>query len=349
MLVKKSANITSDLPSIPANYSRLVARELDLQERDLNELLVGTALSVDQIMHEDTLLTATQQVRILSNGIGLANDHAFGLRLGKRLTPSTHGALGFLANSSPDLVTAVKSFQDFLPTRMSFIRVDLSRSAQWLECRWYIEVDAAPEIIRSFTDAVSMALIDLVEFILGRSLVDGQIYFAFDEPDYSDRYADYIPCPVVFSAQESMLRIPVELMCAANASANHVNYAAALKQCQLMLSQLPNDPQATKYRVQKLILSYPPGRLSEDYVAASMFITKRTLARRLSKEGCGFRQIKEAILAEQAAGYLRDTNFSVESIAGLLNYHDSANFRRAFKRWFNCTPSAFRHQLIKRS
>jgi AraC-like DNA-binding protein len=28
-----------------------------------------------------------------------------------------------------------------------------------------------------------------------------------------------------------------------------------------------------------------------------------------------------------------------------LNYHDSANFRRAFKRWYHCPPNEYREQL----
>jgi AraC-like DNA-binding protein len=38
---------------------------------------------------------------------------------------------------------------------------------------------------------------------------------------------------------------------------------------------------------------------------------------------------------------------SVEAIAALLNYHDSANFRRAFKRWFQVSPDQYRQRLNK--
>ena len=40
-------------------------------------------------------------------------------RLGKCLTPTTHGAMGFLVNSSPNLLMALKAFQAFMPTRIS--------------------------------------------------------------------------------------------------------------------------------------------------------------------------------------------------------------------------------------
>jgi AraC-like DNA-binding protein len=190
-----------------------------------------------------------------------------------------------------------------------------------------------------------MALLACIEFVLGRKLSDGHLQFSLAAPSYKARYADFIPCPVDFSCARNCLKIPRALKYIENVSSNHENYVFALQQCQQMLSQLPDDTFSTTNKVKKFILSYPPGRLSEEAVAGLMFITKRTLARRLLREGTGFRQIKEKIMVEQAVDYLRDTDLSVEAIAGLLNYHDSANFRRAFKRWFKCPPSNYRMQF----
>ncbi len=94
--------------SIPSNYSRIIARELDLTVRQLPILLRGTALDVEQFLSEDSLLTPAQQVRVLRNALALSGQPEFGLRLGKRLTPATHGAMGFAASSCPDLLSALR-------------------------------------------------------------------------------------------------------------------------------------------------------------------------------------------------------------------------------------------------
>ena len=96
------------------------------------------------------------------------------------------------------------------------------------------------------------------------------------------------------------------------------------------------------------MLDLPPGVLTEEEAAAALFIGKRTLSRRLKKEDTGFRQIREEVLSQQAADYLRGSNMSIDTIAALLNYHDSANFRRAFKRWFQLSPDKYRQQSIRR-
>lgn len=136
--------------------------------------------------------------------------------------------------------------------------------------------------------------------------------------------------------------IPLVLRNTPNATASHKNYELALQQCQAMLNQLPQERETSRHRVQAYLLSHPPSQISEEGVAAAMFITKRTLARRLEREGCSYRQLRDEILESLASRYLCDSALTVEAVAGLLGYHDSANFRRAFKRGYGTTPSAYR-------
>jgi hypothetical protein len=99
---------------IPSSYSRIVARELGLHERDLPRLLRGTGLSTDILLPGDeTRLSGRQQLRIIDNGQRMLEAPEFGLRLGRQLNPTAHGPLGYLALSSPDLITALESLRDF--------------------------------------------------------------------------------------------------------------------------------------------------------------------------------------------------------------------------------------------
>ena len=67
-----SAQPNSEMATIPSNYSRIIGRELGLTVRDLPKLLQFTALTTQQFMQEDTLLTAKQLIQILHNGIYLS-------------------------------------------------------------------------------------------------------------------------------------------------------------------------------------------------------------------------------------------------------------------------------------
>lgn len=327
---------------IPSTYSRLIARELELTAKELPRLLRGTGLRREQFLQEDLRLTPTQQLRILRNAMQLSEHPDFGLRLGKRLTPSTHGALGFVANSSPDLLTAMQAVQLFLPTRISFARFTLQQSDDWLDCAFSFDIEMDADIGRCLSETLAKACFEIAEFIVGRAPEEAEIGFSHSAPEYHRLYSRQLPGRILFDCERFMFRLPISLCHEPNASASHENYLLAMQQCENMLATLPDTTRSYAVRIRKMMLSGPPATLSEDEAAAALFISKRTLARKLAAEQTGFREIRDDILSQQAADYLCRNRLSVEAVAALLNYHDSANFRRAFKRWFDMPPEQYR-------
>ena len=119
-----------------------------------------------------------QQVRILRNALDLSGQPELGLWLGKRLTPATHGAMGFVAYSSPDFLTALQAIHTFLPTRASFIQLHLRQVNERLECILDYQESLDDDIQRCLSDAMVKALFEFGEFIIGRPLHEAEICFA---------------------------------------------------------------------------------------------------------------------------------------------------------------------------
>jgi AraC-like DNA-binding protein len=330
------------LTSIPTSYTRLIAQELGMHARDLPELLSETHLTVDQLLDEATHLTAQQQIQVIENALRLSNDAGFGLRLGRRLTPPAHGPMGYLASSSPNLLAAIEAIQAFLPTRISFARLDLSQRNGQLIIRCSFDVEMHPAVSRCMAEICTMGFFSCAEFIIGRPAYEVETHFAHADPGASAGYANLIPGSVTFSNDDIFVRIPMDLCWIPNVSANYESYALALTQCEATLANHRGAPDSFRRKIETMMLSHPTGGLTEEDAAAALFVSKRTLARRLKEEGVGFRQIRDETLSRQAKSYLRDGRLSVDAIATLLNYHDSANFRRAFKRWCGMSPDKYR-------
>ena len=330
--------------SIAVGYSRLMARHLQMQEKSLGILLRGSGLSVKELMEDTTLLTKNQQLQILHNAIQYSGNPAFGLDFGRALTPPTHGPLGFLANSSPNLLTAIRDFQSFIPGRISIIRCHSEYRDDNLDCYFEVDIDGNPELYRCVSEAFFLSMISLVEFVLGNKFSEGSMHCNYAKPGHYAEYAKNVHCPIRFDAPANKLVVPERLLLTANVSSDFQNYKFALEQCQRMLDELDGSEHPMTHRVRRQLLSHPPGQLSEEGAAQQNFISKRTLARRLEAENSSFRELREQLLKSLATDYLRDTTLSVEAVAVLLNYHDSSSFRRAFKRWTHMTPQAFRQR-----
>jgi len=83
---------------------------------------------------------------------------------------------------------------------------------------------------------------------------------------------------------------------------------------------------------------------SVEAVARRLAMSPRTLQRRLSEEGTSFDSLREETRKQTAETFLADRRLSVSEVAFLLGFSEPGAFHRAFKRWHNTTPDAFRRQ-----
>ncbi|GAA4095282.1 AraC family transcriptional regulator [Zhongshania borealis] len=328
---------------IPTTYSRIIARVLGLYERDLGRLLRGTQLPNSILLPgDDTHINVQQQISIVENAQDIIGDRQFGLKFGSQLLPSTHGALGYLILSSPDLKTALDSFIDYLPFRIPFIRVSISSDSEYMICTLELLIRPSERVTSILHECFSLIIQAVVESVLGRPLLTGLATFTHPTPSYHEHYREYIHSPTLFGQVSTSYQIPLVLANAVNASVDPDSYALAKKQCHKLLRNLPVNRISTADQVRRLILSTPMGTLKEDDVAKALFTSKRTLSRRLAREGSSYRAITEKVLSELAIRHLAEKGLSIDKIALMLGYSDAAAFRKAFHRWYEKSPSEYR-------
>jgi len=330
---------------IPSSYSRIIARVVNLQERDLGKLLRNTDLPESILMPGDeTRISGQQQLQILENGQRLLNSPDFGLRLGKLLQPSAHGALGYLILSSPDLLSALQALRDYLPLRLPWVAIDLAVDDDTIHCQLRFEMPQDDNLFARTTIAECFAMFvqSIVESVLGRPATEATIAFGHQAPIHAKSYGEYLHGLVCFACQGTSYHLPAKLAGAANTLGDNETYRLTQELCNKLLEQTPRSASTMADRVRTLLLLSPIESSTETEVARNLFVSKRTLARRLEKEGTGYRQIREQFLQELARRYLLESNQTVDTVAASLGYGDAAAFRKAFRRWTGMTPQEFR-------
>ena len=85
-------------------------------------------------------------------------------------------------------------------------------------------------------------------------------------------------------------------------------------------------------------------RCSVDEAAALFGIHRRTLHRRLKREGVTFDALVEDVRADLAQELLAARDTPLGAVAATLGYADVSAFSRAFRRWFGTTPARWRSE-----
>lgn len=84
--------------------------------------------------------------------------------------------------------------------------------------------------------------------------------------------------------------------------------------------------------------------LDLEHCARLLCLSPRRLSRALQKAGTSYQQRLDETRESEARRLLSENPLTVEQIAWQLGFADPSNFNRAFRRWRNCTPQAWRLQ-----
>jgi AraC-like DNA-binding protein len=103
-------------------------------------------------------------------------------------------------------------------------------------------------------------------------------------------------------------------------------------------------------RVENALLEMlPSGRTQIDDVAREFAVSRRSLQRRLTEEGTSWLDVLNSARERLARHYLKNTNLGTSEVSFLLGFEDPNSFFRAFRRWTDATPEAWREAHRERA
>jgi len=165
--------------------------------------------------------------------------------------------------------------------------------------------------------------------------------FSYPMPTYLRRYRDLFDCPMQFSAERTTVTVSRDWIESPGRACDREFNSVCLRHCENVLHRIENTrPVVSALRsIFSRHTDRPPPKLEE--AAHLLFLTPRTLRRRLLHEGTSYRAQVDNYRKEQAMEYLASNRFSAKEVAYLLGFHEQSAFRSAFKSWTGQTVSQY--------
>ena len=268
-----------------------------------------------------------------------------GLSIGRQIHISSHGAMGVAVISSQTVGQALHDAAKYYHTSITFCDVDVYYDKDHVIVE-IVETHANPEFQTVVVEAMMLTIQNALEFVSGETLTDAKIVFAFPPPEYADDYADFFSGEISFNADKHMLILPKSILEKRCITADEHIHKLAEDQLQQQMQELRSN-NLTMSHVLDLMRRQPANMPSLEDLAKVFNVSSRTIIRYLQAENTTYRKLRDSVHKQLATDALRNTDHSIDAIALDLGYQDTTSFRRAFKRWCDCSPSEYRKQAAE--
>ena len=282
-------------------------------------------------------------VSIETKAYELIGDPALGLQMANHIHPSHLGALGHAWLASSSLRTALRRVKRF--NRM----LDEQTASQLIETEELIRViyelhrvHPRPELAADSSLSCTLALCRLN---FGEELLPVEVTLKRSEPANPQPWHDYFGIQVRFGQLSDSMALRASDADRKLTSSNRELVGSDEDLVRRHLVYM--DRKNIESRVRLAILEeLPSGGVTEERLATQLNMSTRNLHRKLADGGATFSSLLLEVRKELADRYIRDSKYSITEIAFILGYAETSAFSRAFRKWFDASPTEFRKLAV---
>ncbi len=324
----------------PAQYALIL---IDMVESDgcaVQDVLAGTTLAQSGIASIGARISDRDFWQLVENAIALTGRPQLGLELGMRLNLSAHAMLGQAFMTCRDLGQVMDLFLKYYHLLAPTLELDFDILGEHcvLTTVSYPE-DALPEF--SY-ELIYAAVLNTLRGLLNLQTLRLHVELPYPAPAYAELYFETFGDDVQFDCVAGRISFHRDLLARALPSSNPALRTLYEQECARLLADLEEGDsiaEQTLRLLRKLEGQYP----QMPQIAKFLNMSPRTYRRRLEEEGLSYQGLLDKVRAEHATRYLRNTRLPLSSIAYMVGFNDSSNFRRAYRKWTGYSPREVRN------
>lgn len=338
-----SLGLECDSAFIPAHYQPACILDLALNRGfDSHRLLRGTGLFHEDILSGSRLISPQQCFQLIDNlrQLMAADDSSF--LLGQQWLPGHFGPASHAIRQADTLHVALQRLEAlslFLsPLQRPRLRVD----EHYAYIYWLDPYGAGQQRVFLLEAAMS-AVTGMCRWLSGQRL-PWQFQLRHAQPRYIEQYWVHLGEDLRFACPLDQMRLPREYLTLAWATTSVTAGQVAERESLALLAQLPACASFLD-----LVYGYLEAHLRQplglERVAEAFAVSPATFKRKLGKHGTHFQEQLDLARTCVAVDLFLSKGYSNDEVASYLNFNDSTNFRRSFKRWTGLLPSELRSLL----
>lgn len=275
------------------------------------------------------------------------NDELLGVRLAKRFGFSKLGVLGYLVQNSATLQDALQLGERYLAIMQQDATVSYAIKNNICQCRYKVKSFDIPSI-RQDAEFTLTTMVMFNRKQLGEDWTPIETFFSHSAPKDKTTHQAIFGNRIHYDAGFNGFDIDAELLSTPINESDPQLLSILQHQADQLLSQIESRSDVINH-VRLLIMSSVNRKsFGINEAAQELFMSRRTLLRRLKAAGTTYQKLRNEVLIEVAKEALIENTASITDIALQLGYSENSAFVRAFRRLTGITPLQYRktHKAI---
>lgn len=306
-------------------------------------VLERTGLTLAEVRDPHTLTSIGQYLTACENIVAAGAAFGDAFAIGSRLHLSAYGMYGYALMCSPTM----RDFFDFAvryqPLATPTVRLGWRAEGDFAIWQFReIYRDVMSSELRTFLVRQQMKMtFTHIRDTAGSDNLPVRALFALAEDDHAPEDARELSCPCLYGQDANELHYPIGILDQTPELGNRLTRTMLEETCERLIGQ-SRISSGLSGEVYQLLLLAPSHFPSMTAVADQLGLQERTLRRRLAAEDTSYGEIVDDVRRKLAIEYLQTTRMSVEDVAWKVGFSDSANLRRAIRRWTGQTIGEIR-------
>ena len=320
------------------------------------ELVSGLGLNAGQLLRQaglpddvlstdaaDTYLPVASMEKIYALAEQASGQYNLAARLGSQQDLSSLlGVLGLVMQQSMTVGTALAELQKHFAFQITGAYIETSIEDDQLILAFVLQDTASLPSSRHTVEFALAAGISMLRSLCGQGWRPRYVQFMHAETRHSHALERYYYSTLYFAQERNAIVMAAADLQRQIESANPELRRILHQHLAQIEENLGDDPVQT---VEKLIRqSLNAGRCDIERVASLMGVHRRTLHRLLVDQGTSFSAVLQSVRSDLACKMLSETSTELAQLADILCYSNASAFSRAFRGWYGCTPSEYRHR-----
>ena len=299
----------------------------------------NTGIILSALNGDDPKISFDKLALLFERAAELTSDDLIGFKHGQNRDFRLGGLFSYTGMSSPTVGSLFHNLARFQRLRGNAVEINVSRLDTEGISEWHYQVQRGVSR-RQYLEFDGTGIIDLIRGLTNRRVTPEKVEFRHFRNKNTKPIEKFFGCSVVFGSDENRITLKTTDLDLPLNTADDLLYQLLRKYSEEALPDPANNKSSLLVALEHCIAAKPTATQAE--VAASLGLSPRTLARRLTDAGTTFSSVVETYREAMAKSMLTNADLQLTEIAYVLGYADLSSFSTAFKRWVGITPSQYR-------